>query len=67
MLRDLFADGFKVRAAVRDKDKGEYLLSMYPDNKDALEYVIVEDLAKVCVRTLSGLLVESSSEPPACP
>lgn len=46
----LAAKGFRVRAAVRSDDKGEYLKKLVGE---ALEYVVVPDQVEVSFRTAS--------------
>jgi hypothetical protein len=44
-------EGYPVVGTVRSKDKGEFLVNLFKGSKVPFEYVIVEDIAQVGLRT----------------
>jgi hypothetical protein len=40
--------GYPVRGTVRSAAKGEYLADLFKGSKVPFEYVVVEDISKVC-------------------
>jgi nucleoside-diphosphate-sugar epimerase len=48
VVKSLLEAGFSVRGTVRSEGKGEYLKKAFEKYGEKIEYVIVEDIEKVC-------------------
>lgn len=54
LVKQLLEQGFSVRGTVRSPAKAEHLKKLFASHGDKLEFVVVEDITKVCLFDLDA-------------
>lgn len=58
VIKTLLEQGFHVRGAVRSAEKGKRLREYFDSYGDKVEWVVVEDITKVCLDSTFGFRLD---------